>query len=37
MSMRAPVTDLPIMLDEVSFASGGVTILDRISLALVAG
>ena len=37
MSMRAPVTDLPIMLDEVSFASGGVTILDRVSLAFAAG
>jgi tungstate transport system ATP-binding protein len=35
--MRAPVTDLPIVLEEVSFASGGVTILDRISLALVTG
>src|SRR5262249_31389674 len=28
---------LPIMLDDVSFSSGGVTILDRISLVLVAG
>ena len=37
MSMRAPVTDLPIVLDEVSFASGGVTILDRVSLAFAAG
>ena len=35
--MRAPVTDLPIVLDEVSFASGGVTILDRVSLAFAAG
>jgi tungstate transport system ATP-binding protein len=33
MSMRAPVTDLPIVLEEVSFAAGGVTILDHISLA----
>jgi tungstate transport system ATP-binding protein len=37
MSMRAPVTDLPIVLEEVSFASGGVTILDRVSLAFAAG
>jgi tungstate transport system ATP-binding protein len=37
MSMRAPVTDLPIVLEDVSFASGGVTILDRISLAFAAG
>src|SRR6516165_8741776 len=32
-----PVTDLPIVLEDVSFSAGGVTILDRISLALVAG
>ena len=31
--MRASVSDLPIVLEEVSFASGGVTILDHISLA----
>jgi tungstate transport system ATP-binding protein len=37
MTMRAPVTDLPIMLEDVSFVAGGVTILDRISLALAAG
>jgi tungstate transport system ATP-binding protein len=36
-TMRAPVTDLPIVLEDVSFSAGGVTILDRISLALVAG
>ena len=35
--MRAPVTDLPIVLEEVSFASGGVTILDRVSLAFASG
>jgi len=35
--MRAPVADLPIVLEEVSFASGGVTILDRVSLAFAAG
>ena len=29
MSMRAPLSDLPIVLDEVSFAAGGVTILNR--------
>ena len=37
MTMRAPVTDLPIVLEDVSFAAGGVTILDRISLALTVG
>ena len=37
MTMRAPVADLPIVLEEVSFASGGVTILDRVSLAFAAG
>jgi len=36
-TMRAPVTDLPIVLEDVSVSAGGVTILDRISLALVAG
>jgi len=35
--MRAPVTDLPIVLEDVSFSTGGVTILDRVSLALTAG
>ncbi len=35
--MRAPATDLPIVLEEVSFVAGGVTILDRVSLALAAG
>ncbi len=35
--MRAPVTDLPIVLEDVSFSAGGVTILERISLALVVG
>jgi tungstate transport system ATP-binding protein len=37
MTMRAPTTTLPILLDEVSFAARGVTILDRINLALAAG
>ncbi len=36
-TMRAPVTDLPIVLEDVSFSAGGVTILERISLALAAG
>src|SRR5262249_26923882 len=36
-TMRAPVTDLPIVLEDVSFSAGGVTILDRISLVLGAG
>src|SRR6266700_282511 len=31
------VTDLPIVLEDVSFSAGGVTILERISLALVVG
>ena len=35
--MRAPVTDLPIVLEDVSFVAGGVTIVDRISLVLAAG
>ena len=35
--MRAPVTDFPIVLEDVSFSAGGVTILERISLAFVAG
>src|SRR5262245_5990934 len=35
--MRPPVTDLPIVLEDVSFSAGGVTIIERISLALVAG
>jgi tungstate transport system ATP-binding protein len=35
--MRAPVTDLPIVLEDVSFSAGDVTILERVSLALVAG
>jgi tungstate transport system ATP-binding protein len=37
MTMRAPATDLPIALEEVSFAAGGVTILDRVSLSIAAG
>ena len=28
MTMRAPVTDLPIVLEDVSFVAGGVTIVD---------
>ena len=35
--MRAPATDLPIMLEDASFIAGGVTILERISLVLGAG
>ena len=34
MTMRAPATDLPIMLEDASFIAGGVTILERISLVL---
>lgn len=37
MTMRAPVANLPILFDDVSFAVRGVTILDRINLALVPG
>ena len=34
MTMRAPVTDLPVTLVEVSILAGEVTILDKISLTL---
>ena len=34
MTMRAPVADLPILLQDVSFRVRDVTILDRVSLAL---
>jgi tungstate transport system ATP-binding protein len=34
MTMRAPATDLPILLEEASFAVRDVSILDRVSLAL---
>jgi tungstate transport system ATP-binding protein len=37
MSMRAPSTDLPIMLEDVSVRAGAVTILDRVTLELAAG
>ena len=37
MTMRPPVTNLPILLDDISFAVRDVTILDRITLALSAG
>jgi tungstate transport system ATP-binding protein len=37
MTMRAPACDLPILLDDVSVAVRGVTIIDRISLALTPG
>jgi len=37
MSMRPPVTNLPILLKDVSFVLREVTILDRITLALTAG
>lgn len=35
--MRAPVTDLPIVLDRVSVRAGVTTILDRLSLTLTSG
>jgi tungstate transport system ATP-binding protein len=34
MDMRAPVVELPILFDAVSVAAGGVTILDRVTLAM---
>ncbi len=37
MIMRAPVTNLPIVFEEVSFVVRDVTILDRITLAFTAG
>jgi tungstate transport system ATP-binding protein len=37
MSMRAPFADLPIVFEDVSVAAGGVTILDRVSLAFSPG
>jgi tungstate transport system ATP-binding protein len=37
MTMRAPVSDLPILLDDVSFAVRGVSILDRLSLEIAGG
>ncbi|MBV8700015.1 MAG: ATP-binding cassette domain-containing protein [Bradyrhizobium sp.] len=35
--MRAPVTDLPLVLDQVSLDAGGAKILDRASLTITAG
>ncbi|HEY5380254.1 MAG TPA: ATP-binding cassette domain-containing protein [Pseudolabrys sp.] len=35
--MRAPTTDLPILLDEASLVAGSVTILDRVSLSFQPG
>jgi tungstate transport system ATP-binding protein len=37
MSMRAPVSDLPIVLEDVSVAAGNVRLLERISLKFAAG
>ncbi len=37
MSMRAPVSDLPLVLTDATIAAGGVTILDKVSLTLDAG
>jgi tungstate transport system ATP-binding protein len=37
MTMRAPVSDLPIVLEEVDFVAGGVSILERVALTLAAG
>jgi tungstate transport system ATP-binding protein len=37
MTMRAPASDLPILLQDASFVVRGVTILDRIALTLAAG
>jgi tungstate transport system ATP-binding protein len=35
--MRAPVSELPITIEDVSVRTGGVTILDRVSLVLAPG
>ena len=35
--MRSPDTDLPILFDDVSYAVRGLTIIDRVSLALAPG
>src|SRR5947209_12567233 len=35
--MRAPMTDLPLVLDEVSLQGGATVILDRISLTITPG
>lgn len=35
--MRAPVTDLPVMLDRVSVRAGATTIIDRLTLTLTSG
>jgi tungstate transport system ATP-binding protein len=35
--MRAPITDLPLVLDEVSLQAGATTILDRLSLTVTPG
>jgi tungstate transport system ATP-binding protein len=37
MTMRAPLSDLPVLLDDVRLQAGGVTILDGISLTIAAG
>jgi tungstate transport system ATP-binding protein len=37
MAMRAPVSDLPLMLDAVRIVAGKVTILDRLSLTVTPG
>lgn len=37
MSMRAPVSDLPLVLTEATVAAGAVTILDKVSLTFDAG
>jgi tungstate transport system ATP-binding protein len=37
MSMRAPLSELPIMLEEASVTAGGAPMLDRVTLMLAAG
>jgi tungstate transport system ATP-binding protein len=37
MNMRGPLSDLPVMLEEVGIVAGEVTILDRISLTIAEG
>src|ERR1700682_6572454 len=37
LTMRAPVSDLPLVLDNVSLQAGATTILDRLSLTITPG
>src|SRR5260370_15272453 len=37
LTMRAPVSDLPLVVDDVSLQAGATTILNRLSLTITAG